>query len=247
VVFVPPGAKPLVSNEFVQSQQSGVFLSQLYVHFAETFTAFTRDIPGALLLFILILMVAGLYGAVRRRNWAMLLLLPSIFVASAAMFLLKHAIPYPRTWIYFIPFVLIVADAGWTFCVEKLSGRLQKVVTHGLVVAGIFHGLFLISTNAVAKYYDTGNFPEARVVASYLKSVIDHDDGVDGWAPADYPTYFYLWYYKMGDIRSRRDDDSQGKFFVVQKSGRSIEEITKDDVVKLFEVDDAVIYKSLTQ
>ncbi|MGH7927396.1 MAG: hypothetical protein ACREQV_06350, partial [Candidatus Binatia bacterium] len=110
-----------------------------------------------------------------------------------------------------------------------------------------FYGLSLISTNAVAKYHDTGNFPEARVVASYLESVIDHNDGVDGVAPADYTTYFYLWYHNVGDIRPRRDGDSQGKFFVVQKSGDSIEEITEDSVVKVFEVDDAAIYKSLTQ
>jgi hypothetical protein len=247
VVLITNGAQSLVSNEFVQAQPSEVFLSQVYFHLAETFRHFTRDIPGVLLLFVSVLMAAGVYSAVKRRNWAMLLILPSLFTASAALFLLKHAIPFPRTWIFFIPFIFVVADAGWTFCIEKLPATLQKAASQGLVVAAVFYGMFLISTKAVAKYDDTGNFPEARVVASYLKSVIDHNDGVDGWAPADYTTYFYLWYQNMGDIRSRRDGDSQGKFFVVQKSGRPIEEITKDEVVKVFEVTDAAVYKSLAQ
>jgi hypothetical protein len=247
VIFVTNGVQSLVSNEFVRPQPSEVFLSQVYPHLVETFADYTRDIPGALLLFISGLVALGLYRAVRQRNRAMLLILPSIFIGSAAMFLLKHAIPYPRIWIFWIPFVLVLADAGWTFCVEKLSSRFQKLATQGLVVGGLVYGVFLVSTDTVAKYHDTGNFPEARVVASYLESVMEHDDAVDGVAPADYTTYFYLWYHKIGDVRPRRDRHSGGKFFVVQKSGQAIEEITADSVVKIFEVDDAAIYKSVVQ
>ena len=113
----------------------------------------------------------------------------------------------------------------------------------GMVVAGIFYGVFLMSTNAIARYHDTGNFPEARLVASYLETVIEENDAVDGIAPVDYPTYFYLWYNQMGDIRPRRDHPSPQMFYIVKKSSSSIEDTTREDAVKIFEMDDAAVYK----
>ena len=72
-------------------------------------------------------------------------------------------------------------------------------------------------------------------------------DAVDGILPVDYPTYFYLWYQDVGDIRPRRDNPTQGKFYIVKKSAYSIEETTDDNVEKLFERDDAAIYKSISE
>lgn len=245
VVFVTNGLQSLVSNEFVQSQPSQTFFSQIYPHFAETLTDYSRDIPEGFLLFGVILVVLGMYSAVIQRNWLIVLLLPSMFVASAVLFLFKHGIPYPRTWIYMIPFVVIVADMGWTYGLEKLTGRFQGAAITAMILVGIFYGVSLISTNAIEKYHDTGSFPEARVVARFLESIMDEDDAVDGIVPVDYPTYFYLWSDNMGDIRPRRDHDWRDKFYVVKKSSYSIEETTEDKVVKLFEIDDAAVYKSL--
>lgn len=243
VVFVTNGLQPLFSNEFVQAQPSEVFFSQVYPHFAETFADFTRDVPLVILLLCLLLVALGIYGAARQGNWPILLMLPSLFAATAALFVLKQAIPFPRTWIYLIPFVLLVADAGWTYCLEKCPRRLQQLAIKGMVVAGIFYGVFLMSTNAIARYHDTGNFPEARLVASYLETVMKENDAVDGIAPVDYPTYFYLWYHNMGDIRPRRDHPSPQMFYIVKKSSSSIEDTTGEDAVKIFEMDDAAVYK----
>jgi hypothetical protein len=247
VVLATNGLQSLVSNEFVQAQPSEVFFNQVYGHFTEVIADYTRDIPTALLVFGSILVVLGMYSAAIQRHWAILLLLPSLFAASAVLFIVKHAIPYPRTWIYMIPAVLIVADAGWTYCIEKLSKPFRMIAVNSMLLAGAFHAVFLISTNAIEKYPDTGNFAEAPVVASYLKSAMNDGDAVDGIVPVDYPTYFYLWYQDVGDIRPRRDNPTLDKFYVVKKSTYSIEETTQENVEKLFEIDDAAIYKSLPE
>ncbi len=247
VLFVTNGLQSLVSNEFVQAQPSEVFFSEVYAHFAETIADYTRDIPNALLIFCSILVVLGMYSAASQGNWAIFLLLPSLLGASAVLFIVKHAIPFPRTWIYMIPAILIVADAGWTYCIEKLSKPFRIFAVNLMLLAGASYAVFLISTNAIEKYPDTGNFAEALAVASYLESAMNHGDAVDGIVPVDYPTYFYLWYQNMGDIRPRRDNPTQGKFYIVKKSAYSIEETTEDRVVKVFEMDDAAIYKSLPE
>jgi uncharacterized membrane protein len=247
VVLATNGLQSLVSNEFVQAQPSEVFFNQVYGHFTEVIADYTRDIPTALLIFGSVLVLLGMYSAAIRRHWAIFLLLPSVFAASAVLFIVKHAIPYPRTWIYMIPAVLIVADAGWTYCMEKLSKPFRMIAVNSMLLAGAFHAVFLISTNAIEKYPDTGNFAEAPVVASYLKSAMNDGDAVDGIVPVDYPTYFYLWYQDVGDIRPRRDNPTLDKFYVVKKSAYSIEETTQENVEKLFEIDDAAIYKSLPE
>jgi hypothetical protein len=247
VVFVTNGLQSLVSNEFVQAQASEVFFSQVQAHFAGAVADYTRDIPPALSIFCVILVLVGMYGAAKRRNWQVFLILPSVLAAAAALLIVKHAIPYPRTWIYIIPLVLIVADAGWTYGMEKLTKPWRMAALNGMLCAGAFYAVSLISTNAIAKYPDTGNFSEARVVASFLESVITKNDAVDGIVPVDYPTYFYLWYEDMGDIRPRRERPELDRFYVVKKSDYSIEETTRDKVVKVFEMDNAAIYKSLPE
>jgi hypothetical protein len=245
VVFVTNGAQSLVANEFVQAQSSEVFFSAAYRHVAETFADYIRDIPKSALIFLSILIGLGLYRAARQRNWNVLLILPCIVAASAWLFFMKHAIPFPRTWIFMIPFVLIIADGGWNYCMDKLSKPLRSAAVYGLHTSVAFYALFLISTNAIAKYPDTGTFTEAPVVAKYLGSVMNKGDAVDGLAPVDYPTYFYFWYHYTNDIRPRRDDPLRRKFFIVKKSDSSIEATTRHKVAKVVEFDDAVNYESL--
>jgi hypothetical protein len=255
VIFVSNGLEPLLANEFVQSQPSEVFFGQTYPHFARTLAHYSRDIPGLILLFCLILMVMGIYSAARTRNWPILLLLPSVLVASGLIFLLKHAVPFPRTWIYMIPIVLLIADAGFTHCIEKLSSRFQFFVNQGMVLAGVFFAVFLVSTNAIVRYPDTSTFPEAPLVASYLKAVMNDGDRVYAMFPADYPTYFYLWYQGLRDFRDKgkaeKKAERKRKFFVVQKSTYPVEDATGEHedasgehFVKLIEVADVAIYRS---
>jgi hypothetical protein len=247
VVLATNGLQSLLSNEFVQAQPSDVFFNQVYAHFAEAIADYSRDIPNALLIFGSILLVLGMYSAASQGNWAIFLLLPSLFGGSAVLFIVKHAIPFPRTWIYMIPAVLIVVDAGWTYSIDKFSKPLRIAAVNLMLLAAAVYAVFLISTNAIEKYPDTGNFAEAPVVASYLESAMNDGDAVDGIVPVDYPTYFYLWYQDVGDIRPRRDNPTQGKFYIVKKSAYSIEETTEDNVEKLFEIDDAAIYKSIPE
>lgn len=245
VVFVTNGTDSLFSNEFVQPQPWRVFFTQVYLHFAETLADFSRDVPPMVWAPGLLLAALGLYGAARRRNWPVLLLLPALLAASLALFVAKHAIPFPRTWIFLIPFVFVLADAGWTYCLENLPRLVRRTAIRGLMAGGAFYGAFLISSNAIAKYHDTGNFPEASIVASFLETVMGEHDAVDGIVPVDYTTYFYLWYrHNMGDIRPRRDHPTPQRFYIVQKSNYPVEETTRDEVVKVFELGNAAVYKS---
>jgi len=107
VIFVSNGVESIVANRFVQAQPWQEFLSQMYPHFQITFRKFSRGIPRTLLLTCMILVIIGVYGSVKKRDWSRLLILPVMLFLSAILILIKRRIPFPRTWIYLIPFFLL--------------------------------------------------------------------------------------------------------------------------------------------
>jgi hypothetical protein len=50
-----------------------------------------------------------------------------------------------------------------------------------------------------------------------------------------------------GRVRPQAGSPGEDEFYIVKKGSYSIEETTKDSVVKLFEIDDAVVHRSLTE
>ena len=243
VIFVSNGVKSIIANRFVQSQPWQEFLNQAYPHFQNTFSIFSRDIPKAILLICMILVIIGLYGSVKKRNWAILLILPSILFASGIVFLIKHRIPCPRTWIYVIPFILLVADSGFTYITEKVSHEIQSFFKIAAFIAGTLIAVPLIATNKITNYPDTGVFPEAQIVAQYLKPIMTTNDTIDVRLPADWPTYFYLWYYGVPELKAKTNLESGKKFLVVQKSRYSLMDMTDKPVINLLNFGDMALYQ----
>jgi hypothetical protein len=242
VILVSNGVDPLLANDYVGAQSSEVFLHRLPAHLASTFEDFSRDVPGPILFVGAMLMALGAYSAVKRRDWAILLLLPSMLAACAVLLLLKHAIPHPRTWIFLLPVALILADAGWSQCLEGFSRRLQWRIHRGFVFGAACYAVWLISTNAIAHYPDTGAFPDARAVASHLKPIMKDGDKVHAAIPTDYPLYFYLWYQDIRDFRGEATQE-EATYVVVQRDNYEFEPPVEEAVVKLFEVADAAVYQ----
>ena len=244
VIFVSNGVKSIVANRFVQAQPWQEFLSRMYPHFQETIHDFCRDIPGAVQFTCMMLVIIGMYGSVKKKDWAALLILPSMLLASAIVFLVKHKIPFPRTWIYMIPLILLVADSGFTYITEKVSIRIQLLSKVAACVAGTILAVSLISTDKITSYPDTGVFSEARTVAEYLKPIMTTNDKIDVRLPADWPTYFYLWYCGVPELEAKPDPESRKVFLVVKKSSYTIMDMTDKPVVNLLNSGDMALYQA---
>jgi hypothetical protein len=245
VIFFSNGIKPIIANRFVESEPGQEFINQMYSHFQGTFITFIRDIPASLLLVSMVLLVFGFYGSIKKRNWSILLILPSMFFGSAIIFLIKQKIPSSRTWIYIIPFMFIVADFGFTYLTELLSPKVKSLTTVASVIVGIVMAVSLISTNRITKYPDTGAFAEAQIAVQYLKPILTTNDIVYVHLPADWPVKFYLWYHSVPDIRADINHESQKEFFIVKKSRYSIMDMTDKQVIELFNLDDLALYQAV--
>jgi hypothetical protein len=141
-----------------------------------------------------------------------------------------------------LPLSFILANAGWVHCLEKLSGGLRTRLQQGFVIAASCYAFWLISTNAIAHYEDTGTSPDAAAVATYLKPIMRNGDKVDASIPTNYPLFFYLWYQDVRDFRAEKTSDAE---FVVLERDRFPSPPGQDEsLVKLADVGDLTVFRS---
>jgi hypothetical protein len=144
-----------------------------------------------------------------------------------------------------IPFLLVVADAGFTFFLESVPAKTRQIVCAATCITAAFFAVSLITTNTIAEYAETGNFPEAPVAARFLKTIMTGKDEVQAKIPADWPMNFYLWYYHVPEYNPKKNSPIERIFYVVQKSQYSIEDLTDGPVIKLLEFDDMAVYQAV--
>jgi hypothetical protein len=245
VILASNGIESIVGNQFVQSQPWDGFLRSISPHFQKTYNVFYRDIPKPVLFTCLMLVIIGTYASIRKQNWNMLFLLPSVCFGSAIVFFIKHRIPYPRTWIYIIPFILLLADSGFTYITENVSRKIRLFINLSTLIIGTFVAASLISKNVITSYPETGNFQEAQIVAKYLKPIMTPNDKIHVQCPADIPTLYYLWFYNIPEQNVENNSGQNKEFFIVKKSEYSIKEMTDKRVIKLLDLDDMTIYQTV--
>lgn len=244
-IVASDGIETIVSNRFVTPSPWRMFVGQIYPHAREIFSDMSRNIPFSVQLFLAMMLIAGLLLSLKKRLSALFLLLPSIIIGSLFIFFVKHRIPFVRTWIFLIPIVFIVADAGPSYLLEKFYSNLQSLYPLALLFFGLLFSASLISENTLAAYPDTGYFPEAPIVAKKLSAILDANDRIHVKPPADWPVYFYLWYLKIPKVGKAADHGLKTEFYIIKKDSHTISEMTTEAVVKIFDADNAAIYRRI--
>ena len=244
VIFASNGIHSIVANRFVEAQPWQDFISEVHPHFYQTILDFTRDIPDGLILAFTVLFAIGVYRAAQQRKWPILLILPSVLLTSWILFVIKQRIPFERTWIYVIPFFILIADYGFTYVTSVVSDRMQFFLKIALLITSLCFVFSLMSKNAIANYRDTGVFAEAEIVAKYLKPIMSKNDLIHIRFPADWPVYYYLWHHNVPQVKVDGSSESRNEYFVVKKSKYSIKNITNKPYEMLIDIGDLALYRS---
>ena len=189
VLIVNGGIASIVGNQFVQGLPWPEFLHELPRHAQATVTQILRDVPSTLTVIALVLCVIGWIGAIRRRHWPLVTLIPSIAITAAVVLMVRHAIPYPRSWLYFLPLLFVMVDAGLTTLVPAA----QRIIRCSALAGAAIVAASLMSANTIAHYPDIGHFPEAPTIAEVLASEMSVDDTLRVRVPANYPLRFAMW------------------------------------------------------
>lgn len=247
-VFVSTGGVLQVArNQFVTPQSWSEFARELPGHIRMTGTVFGRDLPLPVLCLGLALFAAGLAAAAARRNWSSLLLFPCLVFGSGLILTINHRIPWARTWIFFIPFFLAVADAGFSELLRLLSRRFVSILQAAMIILGAIYVSYLVTRNSIGQYPDTGFFPEAPSVVESLKPLLVDGDVVHVFDTDEYPLSFYLWYNGLPRALTNVAPDAREEYYVVHRRNYSLEDMdmNEESVVKVLSLGEARVFRRI--
>jgi len=247
VLLASNGAGTIFSNTYVNARSWKDFSSHISPHLRQIISDFFRDVPSPLKYLGVLLALVGWLDAARRRDWAAFLLIPSIVVGGAVVFFAKQAIPFVRTWIYLIPFLLLFADLAYAALMDKFTAG-YRAASHTLIlILGLFLAGSLVSANAITKYPDTGAFPEAATVAHYLKPLLTGDEFIAVKDTANFPLYYYLCAEGVPPQPKDLDPATVKRYFIVQNSWYKLSDLTKAPAQEIFTFGDASVYTSVSK
>jgi hypothetical protein len=230
----------ITANSFVKPVAWAEFFRLMPLQLQITAQDFFRDVPPLLVFTFFILMALGLFAALKKCDFPALLLLPSFLVGSALVLFMQRALPFPRTWIYFIPIFIITADYGFAWLMERAAPNWQKMA-YGIISAGcILCALALARANAILHYPDTGVFLQAPAIAAHLNASMSKNDRLVVRTPDDWTVYYYLW--RLKSPIGPQNEKANGKSFIVTSAFNPIEKHTNKPAQKVFEYEDAGVY-----
>lgn len=242
VIIYSNGVHTIFNNRYVAGVPWVEFFNRLPRHLLDTVVVMRQDVPELFIIFALFLMAFGLAGTLQKQSRTILLLYVSLFIGTTGILILKHAIPYDRTWIYWIPFACLLADQGFTTLAARRGEYLELPAQTGIFILLFFWGIHLMSGSGIASY--PGSFPEATVIVEVFSKEMRPGDKLVSQCPADNVLSYYLFQKGIPETGSAPDDLKKREFFAVLKGWYSLEDLTKQKVRKVLDLDGASLYVS---
>jgi len=187
-VVLRSGLRALVANKFVRPESWSAFVSALPEMLQDVWSQWTTAVPWP----VQVLLVAGFaLSLVCHRHWRVPLV-PVAVACVVAMVLVQRVLGWPRFWLFLLPLYLGSASAGLSWLGGRLPVSVRRnggvLVACGAVVLAGWLGTLLLQSGSA----ETGRFPEAEAVASYLKDHLQPGEAVVISIPCDWPVKYYL-------------------------------------------------------
>jgi hypothetical protein len=241
VIIASGGMAGIVSNAIVSGLSRAAFLDRLPSHLLATLGDYSRDVPVIIRVGMLCLLVAGLVESIRLRRWGAASMLPAIALGVSIPLFLQHQIPFARTWIFILPFLFVLMDAGCGGLRRVVPAAYHAPAAVAMVVLAGLGAVALMNHDVISRYDDTGAFPEAQSVVQVLAKEMASGDSLAIAVPAEEPVLFYMWHDGVPS-RMARSGSSRREFLVVKKSRYSLEDLTTATATMLVTMGDAEVY-----
>jgi hypothetical protein len=233
------GVKAVIANGFVRPLPWSTFVARMPTHYHDVIRQFSWNVPVVVFEACGVLMVIGCLDAIRRRDWPIVLLVPAMTAGAVLVLVAKESIPFARTWIYMIPFGLIAADVGAAVIMRPMPRFAGPVVVVSCVVAAAWIATEMTRARTIVEAAD---FQNGASLVQRLKTMMHEGDAVNVMLPIDWPTYYYLWYYRVPSLPTETRG-SPSEFFIVDKHSYSLKDMTRQSATLVADYQYAALYE----
>ena len=227
-IILNSGFQSLISNDVIEALSWSDFIQSIKPRIKNTWLEWNRALPYAISLIAIIGLIASLFVPKLPKDRRMPLIMAGIIWIGTAL-LVQRVAPWPRIWLFLLPFFVIWISAGIIGLFELVFRRIPRgdslmVGLIGLLIAvPLISGLMRNYTQYDQKLHSQG---EVELVADYLQDYLQPNDVVVVTSP---DTIVLKYYLRRNGLAKEFTELKKGKLFeraivvVNQAQGQTLE------------------------
>lgn len=193
-IMLNSGLQSLIGNEVIESLSWRDFLQSILPRIKNTWAEWNRGLPGILSLIAVIGLLASFFVPPRQEGRrSPLILAGALWIGTALV--VQRVAPWPRIWLFLLPFFVIWISAGILGLIEILfryiprGDLLSHLMVGLLIVLPLSAGLVINYPQFAQKLHAKG---EIEVLADFLGEYLQPEDVVVVTSPDTIVLKYYL-------------------------------------------------------
>ncbi len=227
-IILNSGLQSLISNDVIEALSWSDFIQSIEPRIKNTWLEWNRALPNAISLIAIIGLIASLFVPKLPKDRRMPLIMAGIIWIGTAL-LIQRVAPWPRIWLFLLPFFVIWISAGIIGLFELVFRRIPRSDSLMVGLIGFFIAVPLISglmrnyTQYDQKLHSQG---EVELLADYLQDYLQPNDVVVVTSPDSVVLKYYL---RRNGLAKEFTELKKGKLFeraivvVNQTQGQTLE------------------------
>jgi hypothetical protein len=193
-IILNSGLRSVIGNDVIEALSWSDFIQSIEPRIRNTWLEWNRALPSSISIIAIIGLIASFFVPKVPKNRRMPLILAGILWIGTAL-VVQRVAPWPRIWLFLLPFFVIWISAGIIGLFELAFKRfsrgdsLMKGLIGILIVLPLYSGLMRNYPQYDQKLHSKG---EVEVVADYLKDNLQSDDVVVVTSPDTIVLKYYL-------------------------------------------------------
>ncbi len=227
-IILNSGLQSLISNDVIEALSWSDFIQSIEPRIKNTWLEWNRALPPAISPIAIIGLIASLFVPKLPKGRRMPLIMAGIIWIGTAL-LVQRVAPWPRIWLFLLPFFVIWISAGIIGLFDLVFRRIPRgdslmVGLIGLLIAvPLISGLMRNYTQYDQKLHSQG---EVELLADYLQDYLQPNDVVVVTSP---DTVVLKYYLRRNGLAKEFTELKKGKIFeraivvVNQAQGQTLE------------------------
>lgn len=227
-IILNSGLQSLIGNDVIEALSWSDFIQSIEPRIKNTWLEWNRALPHAISLIAIIGLIASLFVPKLPKDRRMPLIMAGIIWIGTAL-LVQRVAPWPRIWLFLLPFFVIWISAGIIGLFELVFRRIPRgdslmVGLIGFLIAvPLISGMMRNYTQYDQKLHSQG---EVELLADYLQDYLQPNDVVVVTSP---DTVVLKYYLRRNGLAKEFTELEKGKLFeraivvVNQAQGQTLE------------------------